>query len=54
MRHNIVVSRYAIPIGILQVDGWSTGPLGFGASQKKNKIKYILTGMKLIRESSRQ
>ena len=33
MRHNSVVSRYAIPIGILQVNGWSTGPPGFGVSQ---------------------
>ena len=28
-----MVLRYAIPIGIPQVDNWSTGPLGFGASQ---------------------
>ena len=54
MRHNSVVSRYVILIGILQVDGWSTGPPGFGASQKQNKIKYILTRMELIHESSRQ
>ena len=33
MRHDSVVSRYAIPIGIPQVDGLSTGPSGFGASQ---------------------
>ena len=33
MRHKKVVSRYAIPIGIPQVDGWSIGPLGFRASQ---------------------
>ena len=32
MRHDSVVSRYAIPIGIPQVDGWSTGPPGFGVS----------------------
>ena len=32
MRHDSVVSRYAIPIGIPQVDGWSTEPPGFGAS----------------------
>ena len=33
MRHDSVVSRYAIPTGIPQVDGWSMGPSGFGASQ---------------------
>ena len=32
MRRDMVVSRYAIPIGILYVDGLSTGPLGFGVS----------------------
>ena len=32
MRNDSVVSRYAIPVGIPQVDGWSAGPLGFGAS----------------------
>ena len=34
MRHDSVVSRYVIPIGIPQVDGWSKGPPGFGASQR--------------------
>ena len=29
----MVVLRYAIPIGISCVDGLSTGPPGFGASQ---------------------
>ena len=29
MRHDSVVSRYAIPIGIPQVNGWSMGPPGF-------------------------
>ena len=33
MRHDSVVSRYVIPIGIPQVDGWSTRPPGFGASR---------------------
>ena len=33
------VSRYAIPIGILYVDGLSTGPLGFEASQLRIKAK---------------
>ena len=33
MRHDSVVSRYVIPICIQQVDGWSTGPPGFGESQ---------------------
>ena len=33
MRHDSVVLRYAIPIGILQVDDWSMGPPSFGASQ---------------------
>ena len=33
MKRDSVVSRYAIPIGILHIDGWSTRPLGFGASQ---------------------
>ena len=32
MGHDLVVSRYAIPTGILWVDGLSTGPLGFGVS----------------------
>ena len=40
MRHDSVESRYVIPTGILQVDGWSTGPPGFGASQlSSNNIK---------------
>ena len=34
MRCDMVVSRYAILIGIPCVDGLSTGPLGFGASHK--------------------
>ena len=33
MRHDSMVSRYAIPTGIPKVDSWSTGPSGFGASQ---------------------
>ena len=33
MGREMVVSRYAIPIGILYIDGLSTGPPGFGASQ---------------------
>ena len=33
MRCDMVVSRYAIPIGIARIDGLSTGPLGFGVSQ---------------------
>ena len=33
MRHVSVVSRYAIPTGISQIDSWSTGPLGFETSQ---------------------
>ena len=33
MGRDMVVSRYAIPISIAYVDGLSTGPLGFGASQ---------------------
>ena len=33
MRHDSVVSRYVKPIGISQVDGWSMGPPGYGASQ---------------------
>ena len=37
MRHDSVVSRYVIPIGIPQVDGWSTGPPGFGASHVRIK-----------------
>ena len=40
MRHNSVVSRYAIPIGIPQVNGWSTGPPGFGASQSPYRIVF--------------
>ena len=33
MRRDMVVSRYVIPIGIPRVDGLSTGPSGFEASQ---------------------
>ena len=33
MGHNNVVSGYPKSIEILRVDGLSTGPLGFGASQ---------------------
>ena len=33
MRRDMVVSRYAIPIGIPCVDGLSTGPPSFGVSQ---------------------
>ena len=33
MRHGSVVSRYAIPTSIPQVDDWSTRPPGFRASQ---------------------
>ena len=33
MGRDMVVLRYGIPIGILLVDGLSTRPLGFGASQ---------------------
>ena len=33
MGHDSVVSRYAIPTGIPQVNDWSTGPSGFRASQ---------------------
>ena len=32
MRHDSMILRYAIPIGISQVYGWSTRPPGFGAS----------------------
>ena len=45
MRHDSVVLRYAIPIGILQVDAWSMGPPGFRASHiltKKKKV-FLLT-----------
>ena len=38
MRYDSMVSRYAIPTGIPQVDGWSTGPPGFGASHKGSYI----------------
>ena len=33
MGRDMVVLRYAIPTGILCVDGLSTGPSGFGVSQ---------------------
>ena len=33
MGRDLVVSRYAIPTGILCVDGLSTGPPGFKVSQ---------------------
>ena len=33
MGRDMVVSRYTIPTGIPRVDGLSTGPWGFGASQ---------------------
>ena len=35
MGRDMMVSRYAIPIGILLVDELSMGPPGFGASQKQ-------------------
>ena len=34
----MMVSRYAIPTGILHVDGLSTGPAGFGVSQSLASI----------------
>ena len=33
MRRDMVVSSYAIPIGISRIDGLSTEPPGFGVSQ---------------------
>ena len=49
MRNDSMVSRYAMPIGILQVNSWSTGPLGFGASQKVKVaiLPLILTGIRV-------
>ena len=41
MRHDSVVSRYAIPIGIPQVDGWSTGPPEIGASHNPHLIYLV-------------
>ena len=38
MGHNMVVSIYAIPIGILRVDRLSTRPSGFRASQYVSSI----------------
>ena len=38
IRHDRVVSRYVIPISIPQVDGWSTGPPGFGASKRDSEF----------------
>ena len=38
MGHNSVVSSYLKSIGILRVDGLSTGPPGFGASHILIKI----------------
>ena len=32
MERDMVVLRYAIPIGISRIDGLSMGPSGFGAS----------------------
>ena len=32
MGRDMVVSRYVIPIGVLRVDGLSTGSSGFGVS----------------------
>ena len=37
MRHNNVISGYPKSTGIPWVDGLSTGPLGFGASQMSLK-----------------
>ena len=34
MRHDSVVSKYAIPTGILQVDGWSMKPPEIRVSHK--------------------
>ena len=39
MRHDSVILRYEIPTSIPQVDGWSTGALGFGASHEFTKVK---------------
>ena len=39
MRHDSVVSRYVIPIGIPQVNDWSTRPPGFGTSQLDIRAK---------------
>ena len=38
MEHDMVVSRYAIPIGILCVNWLSTGPLGFGVLDEQIKL----------------
>ena len=38
MGHDMVVLRYAIPTGISCVDGFSTGPLGFGASHPRDVL----------------
>ena len=34
MGHDMVVSRYAIPVGIPRFDGLSMGPRSFGLSQE--------------------
>ena len=55
MKHDSMVSRYAIPIGIPQVDSWSTGPPGFRASQYQiekwwiNEITFLTKKMYSIK-----
>ena len=39
MGQNSVVSSYPKSIGIPRVDGLSTGPSGFGASQNGQRLK---------------
>ena len=43
MRHNSVVSGYPKSIGILQVDGLSTGPPDLGRHSLVSKLRYMIT-----------
>ena len=47
MNHDSVVSRYAIPTGIPQIDGWSMRPLEIRVSQLgiKDKVYEYLGSM---------
>ena len=46
MGRNMVVSRYAIPTGISCVDGLSTGPSGFGASQHLVMVPFFFLSIR--------
>ena len=45
MGHNNAVSGHPISTSFLQVDSWSTRPLGFGMSQLHSRKIYIVGGL---------